>query len=154
MPLEIRIGDLEAPEVQALLRDHLDAVREHTPMESGHALDTDGLRAHGITFWCAWKGGALVGCGALKQIDPTHGEIKSMRTAEAHLRQGVASALVEYILLEARRRGYERVSLETGSNEAFAPARALYARHGFEPCAPFAEYASDPFSYCMTLRLR
>lgn len=150
MSLEIRIGDLDAPEVQALLREHLDAVREQTPMESGHALDSDGLRASGITFWCAWKGDALVGCAALKEIEPSHGEIKSMRTAAAHLRQGVASALIEHILAEARRRGYARLSLETGSNEAFAPARALYTRHGFEPCAPFAEYASDPFSYCMT----
>ncbi|MGE5180318.1 MAG: GNAT family N-acetyltransferase [Bacteroidota bacterium] len=153
MDFEIRRDDLRGPEIAALLQSHLEYARRHSPPESVHALDLDRLRAPEITFWSLWDDGSLVGCGALKELAPDHGEIKSMHTAEAHRGKGVASRLVAHILDEARKRGYRRVSLETGSVEAFAPARALYARHGFRVCPPFASYRDDPFSVCMTLEL-
>jgi putative acetyltransferase len=152
--LVIRVDDLRGPEIAALLREHLDGVAVHSPPESIHALDLDGLRGAGITFWSAWRGTELAGCGALKELDVRHGEIKSMRTASAHLRTGVATALLEHLLQEARERGYERLSLETGAQEGFAPARALYARFGFEPCGPFADYMDDPNSVFMTREMR
>jgi putative acetyltransferase len=150
---DIREDDLTGPEVIALLREHLDAVTRISPPESVHALDLDGLRAPEVTFWSVWQRSALVGCGALKELDTRHGELKSMRTASSHLRTGVAAALVEHILQVARARGYARLSLETGSQQAFAPARALYARFGFEPCGPFADYIDDPNSVFMTREL-
>ncbi len=106
-----------------------------------------------ITFWTVWENDELLGCGALKELDPQHGEIKSMRTSARHRRQGVATALLTHILEEARRRGYKRLSLETGSNEAFAPARSLYATFGFTSCEPFADYSLDPYSVFMTRQL-
>ncbi|MHC4909245.1 MAG: GNAT family N-acetyltransferase [Planctomycetota bacterium] len=151
--MHIRIDDLRGPDVAALLREHLAAVAVHSPPESVHALDLDALRAPSVTVWSAWEGPALAGCGALKELDARHGEIKSMRTASSHLRRGVASALVRHLLAAARQRGYGRVSLETGSQEAFAPARALYARFGFEPCGPFGDYVDDPNSVFMTTEL-
>jgi putative acetyltransferase len=151
--LEIRRDDLRGPEVAALLREHLESVAEHSPPGSIHALDLDGLRAPSVTFWSVWAGSVLVGCGAIKEIDGRHGEVKSMRTASPHLRRGVATAMLEHILKVARQRGYRRISLETGSQDAFAPARALYARFGFVPCGPFADYVDDPNSVYMTLRL-
>ena len=150
---EIRADDLSSPEVVALLREHLTDVAKHSPPESVHALDVDGLRAPGVSFWSVWLASELVGCGALKELDAVHGEIKSMRTASAHLRKGVAVAILEHILSEARNRGYRRVSLETGSMDAFAAARALYARFGFRLCEPFADYVEDPYSVFMTLEL-
>jgi putative acetyltransferase len=145
--------DRFGPDVVALLSDHLAAMREHSPACSVHALDLAGLRAPDVTFWTAWLGAALAGCGALKELDPTHGELKSMRTAPGYLRQGVAAALLDEILATARARGYRRVSLETGSGPAFAPAHALYTRRGFVQCAPFADYTDDPFSRFFTLAL-
>ena len=150
---EIREDDLSGPEVAALLAEHLAGVAEHSPPESIHALDLDGLRAPGVTFWSVWDGDELVGCGALQELDAGHGEIKSMRTAAAHRRRGVAAAVVAHILGEAGRRGYRRLSLETGVQDGFAPARALYARFGFEPCGPFADYGPDPNSAFMTRTL-
>ena len=152
-PFDIRADDLSGPEVAALLRAHLDGVAVHSPPESIHALDLDGLRGPGVTFWSVWQGSELVGCGALKELDAQHGELKSMRTATAHLRKGVASALLRHILDEARRRSYRRLSLETGAQPGFAPARALYARFGFAPTGPFADYVDDPNSVFMTLLL-
>ena len=137
----------------ALLDAHLADVARHSPPESVHALDVEALRAPDVTVWTAWEAGELLGCGALKEIDPHHGEIKSMRTAETHLRRGVGARILEHLIGEAKRRSYRRLSLETGSMEAFAPARRLYARFGFEPCPPFADYRPDPFSVYMTLRL-
>lgn len=122
----------------------------HSPPESVHALDAEALRAPDITFWTGWQGEELLGCGALKELDAGHGEIKSMRTATAHRREGVAANLLEHIILEAQRRSYCRLSLETGSMDAFRPARALYASYGFEYCGPFADYVEDPYSVFMT----
>ncbi|GIO12671.1 putative N-acetyltransferase YsnE [Cohnella xylanilytica] len=151
--MEIKRDDLTGPEVQALIGEHLQGMFEHSPPESVHALDLDGLRKPEITFWSAWEGDRLAGCGALKELDPEHGEVKSMRTSSAFLRRGVASRMLEHIIREAKRRGYRRLSLETGSMEAFVPARNLYARFGFEYCGPFADYAEDPNSVFMTKEL-
>lgn len=153
MEVQIRRDDLRGPEIAALLQRHLDHSALHSPPESVHALDLDRLRAPDITFWTAWSDDRLVGCGALQQLAPDHGEIKSMHTAEKFRGRGVAARLVEHLLEEARSRGYRRVSLETGSPEAFAPARALYARFGFQTCPPFASYREDPYSVYMTLEL-
>ncbi|HET9131525.1 MAG TPA: GNAT family N-acetyltransferase, partial [Terriglobia bacterium] len=125
----------------------------HSPPESVHALDIESLRKPEITFWTIWQESELMGCGALKQLDSSHGEIKSMRTAAAHLRKGVATAMMVHILAEARRRSYRRLSLETGSADVFAPARSLYTRFGFRFCSPFADYVEDPFSVFMTREL-
>ena len=151
--MQIRIDPLTGPEIAALLQEHLDDMRLHSPPESVHALDLEKLRTPGITFWSAWEDDALVGCVALKQLDPTHGEIKSMRTARAHQGRGVGVALLRHVLDEAGRRGYRRLSLETGSMAAFVPARTLYARFGFEPCGPFGQYVEDPHSMFMTRTL-
>jgi putative acetyltransferase len=151
--MDIRVDDLNGPEIIQLLQEHLHSMTLHSPPESIHALDIEKLRKPDITFWTVWQDSKLMGCGALKELDAAHGEIKSMRTASAHLRKGVATAMLTHILEEARRRSYRRLSLETGSMEAFAPARSLYARFGFKPCAPFAEYVEDPYSVFMTIEL-
>lgn len=148
--LEIRRDDLCAPAVVALLQRHLRSMTLHSPPESIHAFDVERLRRPDVTFWTAWQGPTLQGCGALKSLDATHGEIKSMRTVESHLRTGVASALLRHLIDEARRRGYARLSLETGSADAFLPARTMYAKHGFVECGPFADYVEDPYSVFMT----
>ncbi len=150
---EIRRDDLRGKEIAALIHEHLLDMHETSPPESVHALGLEALRAPEITFWSAWQGGDLLGCGALKQLDAQHGEIKSMRTANAHLRKGVASKMLQHILSEAERRTYRRVSLETGSMAAFDAARALYERFGFEYCGPFADYWNDPNSVFMTKEL-
>jgi putative acetyltransferase len=148
--MEIRTGGLDRPEVIQLLHEHLHSMTLHSPPESIHALDLDALRKPDMTFWSVWENSELMGCGAIKELDPLHGEIKSMRTASAHLRKGVAARLLLHILEEARRRSYERLSLETGSMEAFAPAHRLYASFGFKECGPFAGYVEDPYSVFMT----
>ena len=150
---EIREDDLSGPEIAMLLREHLASMALHSPPESVHALDLEALRAPDVSFWSVWEGPELAGCGALKELDAYHGELKSMRTASTHLRRGVAVVLLEHMLSVARKRGYRRLSLETGSMEAFAPARALYSRFGFELCGPFADYVPDPYSVFMTLEL-
>jgi putative acetyltransferase len=148
--MKIVIDDLNGPEIQVLLQEHLESMKLYSPPESIHALDLEALRKPEITFWTAWENGDLLGCGALKELDAQHGEIKSMRTAARHRRRGVAKAVLMHILEEARQRGYKRLSLETGSNEAFAPARNLYAAMGFTYCEPFADYRLDPYSVFMT----
>ena len=148
--MEIRIDDLESPQVHGLLREHLSDMAAHSPPECVHALDLEALRGDDITFWTAWDVDELLGCGALKELDAEHAEIKSMRTAAAHLRKGVARDLLDHILGEAKRRGYLRVSLETGSMAAFEPAQRLYAGFGFTYCGPFADYVEDPYSVFMT----
>jgi putative acetyltransferase len=148
--MEIKIDNLEGDEIAKLLEEHLDDMWAIGPPESVHALDLDALRAPEITFWSVWIDGELAGCGALKELDKTHAEIKSMRTARSHLRKGVAAKLLRHILDEAKRRSYSRVSLETGSLKAFLPARKLYKSFGFVECAPFADYEEDPNSVFMT----
>lgn len=148
--VEIRRDDLSGREVRELLAEHLANMREISPPESVHALPIDGLRSPEITFWTAWEHGELAGCGALKELGGQHGEIKSMRTSSRFRRKGVAKALLDHIIGEAVRRGYRRLSLETGSMEAFEAARELYARGGFAFCGPFADYEEDPNSVFMT----
>jgi putative acetyltransferase len=152
-PLKIRVDDLSGPEIRELLDEHLANMRSISPPESTHALPIDGLRKPGVTVWTVWENGELLGCGALKELDAAHGEIKSMRTVSRHLRKGVAKALLDYIIVEAEGRGYRRLSLETGSMEAFEPARQLYARAGFTYCEPFADYVQDPNSVFMAKAL-
>jgi putative acetyltransferase len=151
--LQIRQDDLTGRKVAELLGEHLENMKEITPPESIHALDLTALRSPDITFWTAWKDDELLGCGALKELDSSSGEIKSMRTAKAHLRQGVASKILEHIIEVAKRRGYNSLNLETGASPEFAPAQALYALHGFEYRSPFAEYIDDPNSVFMTKKL-
>jgi putative acetyltransferase len=146
----IRVDDLHGPQIRQLLQEHLQSMTLYSPAESIHALDLDELRRPEVTFWSAWHEDELLGCGALVELDPRHGEIKSMRTARAHLRRGVARTMLDHIIGEARRRGYRRLSLETGTNPAFAPARELYAGFGFAYCEPFAQYRPDPYSVFMT----
>ena len=148
--MDIRQDDLTGPAIRALLAEHLRHMHTLSPPESVHAMDIDQLRRPDVTFWTAWAGDELLGCGALRELSPQHGEVKSMRTASARRGQGVAQAMLAHILAEAGRRGYERLSLETGSVPAFAPARCLYARAGFAECPPFGDYAEDPFSVFMT----
>jgi putative acetyltransferase len=150
---EIRADDLSGPEVAALLSEHLASVALHSPPESVHALNLENLRSPEVSFWSAGQGSELLGCGALKELNSIHGELKSMRTASSHLRKGVARSLLKHMLDVAQKRGYRRLSLETGSMEAFAPARALYARFGFRMCEPFSDYVEDPYSVFMTREL-
>ena len=150
----IRLDDLTGPEIRALLAEHLRNMYELSPPESVHALDLAALRRPEITFWTAWSEGVLLGCGALRELDRTHGEVKSMRTASSHRRRGVGRAMLEHIIAEARTRSYARLSLETGSMAPFLPARKLYESFGFSYCTPFAEYTDDPNSAFMTLALR
>jgi putative acetyltransferase len=149
----IHHDDLCGPEIAGLLREHLRDMYATSPPESVHALDLERLRDPSITFWTAWDGHALAGCGALRELDPRHAEIKSMRTSKPYLRSGVGRFVLDHMLNVARTRGYKRVSLETGSMEYFAPARALYENFGFTYCKPFAEYTDDPNSAYMTLQL-
>ncbi|TRZ37937.1 GNAT family N-acetyltransferase [Niallia circulans] len=149
----IKIDDLRGPEIAALLEDHLYSMTLHSPPESIHALDLDGLRKPEITFWSAWENGELLGCGAVKELDQTHAEVKSVKTSSAHLRKGVAQQIMLHILEAAKTRGYTRLSLETGSMEAFLPARKLYEALGFTYCGPFADYILDENSLFMTKSL-
>ena len=151
--MQIRLDDLRGPEIAGLLQIHLENSRRSSPPESNHALDLEALRSPQVTFWTAWDGAKLLGCGALKELDPGHGEIKSMHTAQKHRRRGVAARLLVHIIGEARSRSYRRLSLETGSMDAYAPARALYARFGFVDTGPFADYILDPNSSYMRLDL-
>jgi putative acetyltransferase len=151
--VRIELDDLSGPAVAALLQEHLDEMRSISPPESTHALDLDGLRCPEVTFWSVYDGAALVGCGALKELDATSGEVKSMRTAAAAQRRGVASIVLAHLVGEARRRGYARLYLETGSMAFFEPARALYRGFGFVPCPPFGDYRADPNSVHMALSL-
>ncbi|EDL63767.1 GNAT family N-acetyltransferase [Bacillus sp. SG-1] len=152
--MEIKVDDLSRPEVGELIMDHLRNMALHSPAESRHALNLDGLKQPEITFWSAWEEDELVGCGALKELDARHGEIKSMKTSSLHLRKGVSKRMLQHIIEESRRRGYSRLSLETGSMAAFEPARRLYERFGFVYCKPFARYKEDPNSLFMMIELQ
>lgn len=152
--MEILEGALDDPQVIDLLRLHAEGMLANSPPESCHFLDLSELKAPGVTFWSAWDGERVAGMGALKELDPTHGEIKSMRAAPDYRGRGVGKLMLQVILTTAYARGYERLSLETGSGPEFAPALGLYTAHGFEPCGAFADYAEgDPFSRFMTLTL-
>lgn len=152
--MEIRRDDLRDPRVHALLSLHLAFMHQTSPKESVHALDLEALRRPEINFYTAWEGEVLLGCGALLALSPDHGEIKSMRTDPAHLRKGVGAAILQHLIDEARRRGYRRLSLETGTQGYFAPAHQLYLRFGFVPAPAFGDYpADDPNSTFFSLSL-
>ena len=148
--MRIMVDNLQGAEIIALLQEHLAEMRSVSPPESVHALDLSGLRKPDITFWTVWLESDLAGCAALKELSPDHGEIKSMRTARHYKRRGIATRLLRHILEEAARRQYRRLSLETGSQPHFEPARALYASFGFQRSAPFGNYVDDPNSVFMT----
>lgn len=151
--MHIELDDLTRPAVHALLNEHLASMYELSPPESVHALDLSKLKARGISFWTAWDEGTLLGCGALKELDPSHGEVKSMRTPGRLRGKGAGKAILQHIVDVARARRYERLSLETGVADAFGPAHRLYESFGFTYCGPFGEYLEDPNSVFMTLRL-
>ena len=145
--------DLTGSEIRALLETHFAGMLANSPEGSCHFLDFDGLNAPDVTFWSIWDNDALMGCGAMKELTPEHGEIKSMRTHADHLRKGAGAAMLAHIIAQARERGYRRLSLETGSSDAFIPALSMYIAHGFAFCPPFGDYVEDPFSCFMTLDL-
>ncbi|MDH6591183.1 putative acetyltransferase [Variovorax sp. TBS-050B] len=154
MELRIRLDALEDPRIAAFLAQHLADMHRVSPPESVFALDLSELRRPGVRFWSGWitsgSGEALVAMAALKRLDAAHAELKSMRTAESVRGQGFAQRMLAHVLDEARAQGFERLSLETGNQLFFAPARGLYAKHGFEPCGPFGDYGPDPTSCFMT----
>lgn len=151
--LTIVEDDLTGPEVLALLQFHLDEMHEWSPPESVHAMPAERLRQRDVTFFSAWDGDRLAGCGAIKHLDTDHGELKSMRAANEYRGRGVGKAMLAHLLNVAEMRGYRRVSLETGRPDAFRPAQGLYRAHGFVECPPFGDYVSDDFSMCMTKEL-
>jgi putative acetyltransferase len=151
--MQIVEGGLDDRRVIELLQFHLARARAETAPGSAHALDLSGLKSPDVSFWSAWEGDTLAGVGALKELTPDHGEVKSMHTAESMRRKGVGAAILRHIISVARERGMSRLSLETGSWPYFAPARALYASYGFVECPPFGEYAPDRNSVFMTLAL-
>jgi putative acetyltransferase len=151
--MEIKIDDLAGAEIAEFLEEHITEMKSVSPPESKHALDLAGLRKPEIIFWTVWDDGHLIGCGAIKALDVDHAEIKSMRITASRRGQGLASMLLQHILSEAQRRGYQQISLETGSMPFFEPARNLYAKYGFEKCAPFSTYREDPNSVFMTRKL-
>jgi putative acetyltransferase len=155
LAIQIRRDDLSDPRIAAFLAEHLQDMRATSPPESVHALDLSQLRHPSVSFWSAWCDDgadldALVGTGALKRLDGTHAELKSMRTAARFRGQGVARRLLAHLVAEARAMGFERLSLETGTQPFFAPAYRLYTAHGFAPCAPFGNYRLDPHSCYLT----
>jgi putative acetyltransferase len=151
--VKIVVDDLSGSQIAGFLAEHVEEMRIITPLESKFALDIDGLRAPGITFWSVWDGDALVGCGAIKRLNADHAELKSMRTAPARKRSGIASRLLRHILAEARTMRFTQLSLETGSAEFFLPARNLYEKFGFEYCEPFAGYRPSLHNVFMTRQL-
>ena len=151
--MRIEADDLTRSEVLDLLQEHLANMYELSPPEQVFALDVSKLRAPDITFWTVWEKDVLLGCGALKELSATHGEIKSMRTPRALRRRGAGRAVLAHIVGEARQRGYETLSLETGSHPAFLAAQTLYRSFGFIHCGPFGSYRENPHSVFMSLRL-
>lgn len=149
-PLRFVEDDLTGPAIRGLIARHLRGMHDSSPPESVHALDVDGLRRPDVTFYSAWSGDELVACGALRQLDATRGELKSMRVADAHLGHGHGRAMLDHLIATARARGLTSLWLETGTGAAFTPAHRLYASAGFVPCGPFADYVADDFSTFMT----
>ncbi len=152
--MRIEPDDLSRPQVHALLNEHLRNMYAITPPQSVHALDLDQLRGPDITFWSIWDDTQLLGCAALKELDPLHGEVKSMRTPESLRRRGAGRALLNHLISVGRSRGYQRLSLETGATAPFDPALNLYRSAGFTACAPFADYTHDPHRVYLTLTLK
>lgn len=148
--MNIESDDLTRPAIHALLEEHLQSMHALSPRESVHALDLERLRHPSISFWTIWDDGVLMGCGALRELDATHGEIKSMRTPQALRGRGAGRAMLNHIIAVARARGYARLSLETGTAPAFVPAQHLYESLGFLRCGPFGDYIEDPNSVFMT----
>ena len=151
--VSIVLDDLTNSKVVAFLDDHLQHMIKVSPPGCVHALDIEALKKPEITFWSVWERSQLVCCGALKELNSREAELKSMRTAPSHLGRGIASHLLEYVLSEAKRRGYHRISLETGSYDAFKPARNLYEKFGFKYCEPFSGYSKNLNSVFMTVEL-
>jgi putative acetyltransferase len=151
--MDIRLDDLSGAATQELVRLHLQDMHASSPPSRAFALDLSDLQAPDVTLWSAWAGQEILGMGALKRLDTRSGEVKSMRTHPNHLRRGVASALLEHIITEARTRGYHRLSLETGSGPAFEPALTLYRRRGFVDGEPFGEYTPSDFNQFLHLRI-
>ena len=151
--MQIRLDDLTGGEVIALLNEHLADMYATSPAESVHALDVDALKASNIRFFSAWQQGTLAGCVAIKTLDNQMAELKSMRTATAFRGMGVGQALLQYIIDHAKAQGFTSLSLETGTQDYFAPARSLYRKFGFTDCGPFGQYQLDPNSHFMTLNL-
>lgn len=149
MGIQVRQDDLSSEEVQALIAEHLSGMHSNTPAGQVHALDIERLRAPGVTFWTAWLDGALCGCGALKELNSLSGEVKSMRTRAAFLRQGVGQAILDEIMRTARQRGYTHLFLETGTGPAFAAAHKLYLRNGFAWTGAFGDYTATEFNVFM-----
>lgn len=152
--MQIRLDDLTGGEVIALLQEHLADMYATSPAESVHALDVEALKASNIRFFSAWQDEALAGCVAIKMLDSQQAELKSMRAARAFRGQGVGQALLQYIIDHAKAQGFSSLSLETGTQDYFAPARSLYRKFGFSECGPFGQYGLDPNSHFMTLKLR
>jgi putative acetyltransferase len=148
--MRIVVDDLSGPEIAAFLDEHVQQMRAITPLESKYALDLDALRTPDVTFWSIRDGGVIVGCAALKRLDPHHAEVKSMRTSPARRRSGIAARLLDHLIAEAQRMGFTRLSLETGTDPFFLPARKLYERYAFDYCAPFADYQPSPHNTFMT----
>lgn len=153
LPLRFCLDDLSGEPTRALIARHLRGMRASSPPESVHALDIDELRSPDVTFWSAWLGEEIAGCGALKRLDRTRGELKSMRVADAFLGRGVGRALLQHLIEQARTMGIETLWLETGASSAFIPALKLYEAAGFVRCEPFDGYTEDPFSVFMTRRV-
>ncbi|WNG62982.1 GNAT family N-acetyltransferase [Archangium gephyra] len=153
LPLRFQLDDLSGEPTRALIARHLSGMHANSPPESVHAFDIDKLRQPGVTFWSAWYGEEIAGCGALKHLDASRGELKSMRVADAFLGRGVGRAMLEHLIAEARKRGMRNLWLETGSSAAFIPALRLYESAGFVRCGPFDGYTDDPFSVFMTREL-
>ena len=151
--LRFELDDLTRPAVHRLLEEHLSDMYATSPAESVHALDLDALRAPGIELWTVWAGDELRGTGALKRLSEADVELKSMRTATSARGAGIGTAMLTHLLQRARATGYATAWLETGTEDYFAPARRLYARHGFAACEPFGDYTLDPNSTYLTLTL-
>lgn len=151
--MDIRLDDLSGEAVKALLAAHLAGMQENSPPDSVYSLDLSGLKSADVSVWTAWEGQELCGVGALRQLSPETGEIKSMRTDPAHLRKGVGLSILNHIIAQAKQRGYRRLSLETGSGEEFEAALSLYRKQGFENGAPFGDYVSSDFNQFLHLDL-
>jgi len=153
MSIRIQSANLDTPEFAALMDTHAELMLSMSPPGSCHFLPIEGLRASDVSTWEIRDGATLIGSGGLKQLSDSHGEVKAMHTLEAYRGAGLGRRMLEHVISEARRRGYSRLSLETGSLDGFIPSRALYASYGFEICPPFGDYVEDPYSVFMTLAL-